>query len=86
MTFRHIQYEPPHRFGEEMISGPFQRFVHVHEFESVVEGTRIIDHLDLVLPLWSGGALMTRAIVAPIVRHKFAYRHAVLQRIFGGPS
>src|SRR5262245_17591454 len=32
LAFRHTQYEPPLRFGEEVVHGPFAHFVHRHEF------------------------------------------------------
>jgi hypothetical protein len=32
LGFRHVTYEPPLRFAEELIHGPYDRFIHVHEF------------------------------------------------------
>jgi ligand-binding SRPBCC domain-containing protein len=33
LGFRHTLFEPPLRFAEELIHGPFSKFHHVHEFE-----------------------------------------------------
>ena len=37
MGFRHTIYEPPGRFGEHMIHGPFERFEHVEYLKRTEE-------------------------------------------------
>jgi hypothetical protein len=81
MTFLHFVYEPPGRFGERLVRGPFRKFEHVHEFESIAGGTRIRDRLDVELPWWLGGELGMRLLVGPKLRRFFAYRHAELDRL-----
>lgn len=79
--FEHVLYEPPHRFGEELVRGPFRFLRHVHEFESRPEGTLIRDRLELALPWWLGGRLAERLVVGPRVRRTFRRRHEALARL-----
>jgi ligand-binding SRPBCC domain-containing protein len=43
MTSRITEFEPPHRFVDEMVRGPFASFRHEHVFEPHVVGTRMTD-------------------------------------------
>ena len=72
---RHHLYEPPHRFAESRVHGPFARFDHLHEFEDAPGGTLVRDRLALLLSPWWGGAPATRWFVAPMVRRMWAHRH-----------
>lgn len=46
VTSRITEFEPPHRFVDEMIRGPFSRFRHEHLFERTQDGTRMQDVLE----------------------------------------
>ena len=81
MTFEHFLYEPPRRFGERQVRGPFKRLEHIHEFESTGSRTIVRDSLEVVLPWYLGGTLATRFFVAPKFRRFFAYRHAEIARL-----
>ncbi len=85
MDFVHDLYDPPRRFGEHQLSGPFARFFHVHEFLPMFGGVLVQDLLDLRLKRALGGELATRALVAPRMRRFFEERHRALDRIFGLP-
>src|SRR5206468_6451531 len=63
MTFEHFLYEPPYRFGERQVRGPFQHFVHVHEFLAAAAGTLLRDRIDLRLPWYLGGEPTMRLLV-----------------------
>jgi ligand-binding SRPBCC domain-containing protein len=43
MTSRITAFEPPHRFVDEMVRGPFRSFRHEHLFEPAGAGTRMTD-------------------------------------------
>ncbi len=81
MGFRHLVYEPPGLFGEEMIHGPFSIFKHIHEFEQVGDATVVRDLLDITLAWPYGGALGTRLFAAASIRSLFALRSRALQRL-----
>jgi len=74
LTFEHFIYEPPDRFAERQVEGPFRKCEHIHEFIKEAGGTKIIDQLNVELPMWLGGELATRFLVAPRLRRFFAFR------------
>lgn len=54
MTSRITEFEPPHRFVDEMVRGPFAAFRHEHRFEEGPAGggtTRMTDVVTFRMPL-----------------------------------
>lgn len=70
-------WEPPHRFVDRQIRGPYRLWRHEHLFIDRGNGTSIIDRVEYA-PL--GGVLAQRLVVARDVKRIFAYRHEVLRR------
>lgn len=81
LGFRHTLYEPPSRFGEELIHGPFSQFTHVHKFEQTNDGTIVRDILNVQLAWQYGGSLATQLLVAPAFQSLFTYRKQALSRL-----
>jgi ligand-binding SRPBCC domain-containing protein len=81
MTFEHFLYEPPRRFAERLVRGPFRQFEHVHEFMPAGSRTILRDSLEVSLPWYLGGGLTMKLLVAPKLRRFFAYRHAELEQL-----
>ncbi len=78
-------WEPPHRFVDEQVRGPYRKWVHEHRFERQHDATgrEVVvasDHVDYSAP---GGRLIERFLVAPDVEQIFAYRSAELRKRFG---
>jgi ligand-binding SRPBCC domain-containing protein len=73
-------WEPPRRFVDEQVKGPYRLWVHEHTFESAAGGTTVRDRVDYAVP---GGALIQRLFVARDVEKIFRYRRETLVRIFG---
>lgn len=70
-------WDPPHRFIDEQVSGPYRWWHHEHRFEPCDEGTRIIDEVEYRAPLhWISHPLM----VSRDVNRIFAYRAQTLAR------
>src|SRR5688572_10091942 len=44
-------WDPPHRFVDEQLSGPYREWIHTHEFTSTASGTIITDLVQYSLPL-----------------------------------
>ena len=57
LTAKITEMERPYRFVDEMVSGAFHSFYHVHEFSSTAEGTRMIDTFQYRSPLGLLGRL-----------------------------
>jgi ligand-binding SRPBCC domain-containing protein len=73
-------WEPPVRFVDQQLRGPYQLWVHEHRFEERDGGTLVIDHVRYRAP---GGPLVERWLVRPDVERIFNYRQEKLQEIFG---
>lgn len=77
------EWDPPHRFIDVQLKGPYQWWHHEHRFEPCKEGTRIVDEVEFRAPLhWISHPL----IVERDVRRIFSYRAEALQRTFGGAN
>ena len=51
MTSRITAFDPPHRFVDEMVRGPFASYRHEHLFEEHRSGTRMTDTVDVRMAL-----------------------------------
>ncbi len=73
-------WDPPHRFVDEQIRGPYRQWLHEHTFEPSNGGTLIRDHVRYAVPL---DFLLHRLFVRPDVEKIFAFRAQALQKRFG---
>jgi ligand-binding SRPBCC domain-containing protein len=74
-------WEPPLRFVDTQIRGPYRSWVHEHRFECLDGGTLMRDRVTYEV---SGGALIHRFLVAPDLERIFQFRKSRLNSIFGG--
>ena len=72
-------WEPPHRFVDEQLSGPYRLWHHEHRFVTQNGGTQVSDHVDYAI---LRGSLINSILVAPDVRRIFDYRTQILQSRF----
>ena len=54
---RHIDFQAGRSFSDELVEGPFPRWVHVHAVERDGTTARLVDTVDLELPLGPVGRL-----------------------------
>lgn len=73
-------WDPPRRFVDIQVRGPYREWAHEHRFESQADGTLVIDRVDYAVP---GGRLVNRLFVRRDLEKIFDYRTAALGRIFG---
>ena len=81
-------WEPPHRFVDEQVVGPYRSWIHEHRFgldERPGRGPVVIasDEVHYQAP---GGRLIDRFLVAPDLDRIFRYRRARLRERFGSPD
>ncbi|MFN9518848.1 MAG: SRPBCC family protein, partial [Bacteroidota bacterium] len=68
-------WEPPHRFVDEQIKGPYMRWHHTHSFKSVDENTtEMTDRIEYLSPGWILEPLINRLFVQKKVEAIFVYR------------
>jgi ligand-binding SRPBCC domain-containing protein len=72
-------WDPPHRFVDRQIRGPYRLWVHEHTFSEENGATKMRDRVEYAVP---GGEIIRRLLVAPDVERIFRYRRAVLERVF----
>lgn len=75
-------YEPPHRFVDQQLTGPYSFWHHTHEFEEVPEGTLVRDTVRYSLPLGALGDLVAGRFVAGDLEEIFRYRRKVIASVF----
>ena len=73
-------WEPPLRFVDEQLSGPYRLWRHEHIFEEIEGGTLAEDRVRYAA---LGGTLVNRLLVARDLKEIFRYRHRKLQEAFG---
>lgn len=78
-------WEPPHRFVDEQLRGPYRLWLHEHLFEEADGGasTRVIDRLHYAVPGGALGTLVDRLLVRRDVEAIFAFRRERLAERFG---
>ena len=76
-------WEPPFRFVDEQVRGPYSLWRHEHLFEDVPGGTRVIDRVDYDM---FGGALVDALFVRRDLEAIFAYRQQRLRELLGEPA
>jgi len=72
-------WEPPYRFVDEQLKGPYRKWVHEHFFQEHAEGTRICDTVRYSA---LGGPLVNRLFVAPDLNRIFEFRRQKVSEIF----
>ncbi len=72
-------WEPPHRFVDEQLRGPYRQWIHEHTFEPRDGGTLCRDVVRYAVPL---DLLMHGLLVRPDITKIFAYREQALKKHF----
>jgi ligand-binding SRPBCC domain-containing protein len=72
-------WDPPRRFVDEQIHGPYRRMHHEHYFSEREGGTGAVDHVKYSVP---GGSLISHLFVARDLRAIFGYGREKLTKLF----
>jgi ligand-binding SRPBCC domain-containing protein len=78
-----VEWQPPHRFVDLQLRGPYKLWRHEHRFEPRDGGTLIADTINLALPLGFLGRLAYRIKVRSDVQEIFAFREKKIRALFG---
>lgn len=73
-------WDPPYRFVDEQVCGPFRRWVHEHTFASEGSATVVRDVVEYTMPLAS---VAQRLVVGRDLRAIFSYRHRTVAALLG---
>jgi len=69
----HVLYDPPRRFVDEQIRGPFRRWRHEHIVEPHAGGAVLIDRIDFQVPC----RIAAERMAMRRLQRLFEYRHEV---------
>ena len=76
-------YEPPCRFTDIQLRGPYRYWHHLHAFFEVPGGTLVVDRVDYELPFGVLGTVAHTWVIRRILARIFDYRRAYLEHHFG---
>lgn len=77
------EWDPPYRFRDEQLKGPYRQWVHTHTFTEENGGTRCDDVVDYAPPGGPLAPLINKLVVQRDVEQIFAFRAKVLAELFG---
>lgn len=76
-------WEPPYRFVDQQLKGPYVKWHHTHQFKELDNGhTEMIDRVEYLSPGWILEPIITNLFVKSKVEAIFAYRTKALKEIF----
>lgn len=77
------EFEPPYRFVDVQLKGPYAFWHHTHSFEEIPGGTRVKDEVRYAMPFGFIGSIVHALKVKRDLTMIFNYRIEVLTREFG---
>jgi ligand-binding SRPBCC domain-containing protein len=75
-------WEPPNRFVDRQISGPYRQWAHEHLFEEKDGGTLMRDRVEYAVPGWVLEPLVNAWVVGPDIKRIFDYRQQKMIELF----
>jgi ligand-binding SRPBCC domain-containing protein len=75
-------YEPPHRFVDLQLKGPYAYWHHTHSFEETPDGTLLTDEVRYALPFGFLGEIAHELAVKRQLAYIFSQRSAVIESLF----
>lgn len=79
------EWQPPEKFVDVQLTGPYKSWVHTHRFEEAHGGTRVTDEVLYSLPFWPLGE-MAAPLVARQLRRIFDFRAGAIAKALGWAS
>ncbi|HEX2754541.1 MAG TPA: NAD(P)H-binding protein [Candidatus Limnocylindrales bacterium] len=85
-TTRITDYEPPTRFRDLQLRGPYTRWEHTHTFEAVPGGTLVRDEIVYAVPLAPLGDLANKLVVRGELQRIFRHRAETIRTVFAAAA
>ena len=79
---RIVEYDPPHRFVDTQLRGPYKLWHHLHTFQETEDGTLMIDRVDYQLRFGALGTLVHQLYVANELKKIFDFRREAIGKYF----
>ena len=76
-------WNPPHRFVDEQIQGPYKLWIHIHRFYEQNGSTEVVDEVWYQLPLWPLGEIVYPLVAAQLQRIFRFRKQAILKALPG---
>ena len=76
------EWQPPNRFVDVQLKGPYKLWRHEHRFVAEGIGTRIFDEVQYALPFGVLGRIARRLKVRGDVEKIFAYRREAVRKLW----
>lgn len=77
-----LDWDPPRRFTDIQVEGPYQFWAHTHDFIEKDGGTLIRDHVYYRVPLWLLGEVILHPFIRRDLESIFQYRWEKVAEIF----
>jgi ligand-binding SRPBCC domain-containing protein len=77
------EWQPPHRFVDEQVRGPYRQWIHEHTFELCGGGTLVCDVVQYAVPL---DFILHPLFVRRDMERIFAFRQESLRARFGAKA
>ena len=75
-------YEPPFKFVDEQMKGPYTLWHHTHIFRETDEGVEIIDKVHYSIPAGVLGRLLHLLWIKNDLKNIFEHRRVVIEKLF----
>jgi len=79
-------YDPPVRFVDQQVRGPYTFWHHTHEFHETPRGTEMNDTVRYILPAGPLGSALHRLLVRRQLDKIFDFRGQIVAEVFHRPS
>lgn len=79
MTVGIVAWDRPNRFRDQMLKGPFKRFIHEHTFQAIPGGTLMRDEFEVLSPFQPLGLIVDVLVLRPYLRRLMTTRNAVIK-------
>jgi ligand-binding SRPBCC domain-containing protein len=74
-------WDPPRKFIDQQIKGPYKEWVHTHCFYDQTDGTEMTDEVSYRLPLWPFGEVFS-PFIHLLISRIFRFREQTIREIF----